>query len=95
MGKGRSAHGPARGRMGREARGVAIRFHCPFCDQLLSITTREVGPAVECPRCGGGVGVPGTGEVVLTPGLLAILGVGLVALTGLAFAVGLLFGALF
>jgi hypothetical protein len=38
---------------------MAIRFYCPFCDQLLGIAQRKAGAIVECPSCHGKVGVPG------------------------------------
>ncbi len=37
---------------------MPIRFYCPFCDQLLGVSSRKVGAVVECPRCHGKVGVP-------------------------------------
>jgi len=37
---------------------MAIRFYCPFCDQLLGIAQRRAGAVVECPCCHGKVGVP-------------------------------------
>jgi hypothetical protein len=37
---------------------MAIRFYCPFCDQLLGIAQRKAGAVVECPSCHGKVGVP-------------------------------------
>jgi hypothetical protein len=37
---------------------VPIRFYCPFCERLLGISSRRVGEVVECPSCGGKVGVP-------------------------------------
>lgn len=41
---------------------MPIRFYCPFCDQLLGISSRKAGKAITCPRCGGEVGVPLPGE---------------------------------
>jgi hypothetical protein len=83
---------------------MPIRFYCPFCDQLLGISSRKVGAVVECPNCHGKVGVPGpdavgpplgpAGDVVLTPVQMVALGVLLLMLVGLAFAAGLLIGAL-
>ena len=37
---------------------MPIRFFCPFCERLLGISSRRVGEVVECPSCGGKVGVP-------------------------------------
>ena len=77
---------------------MPIRFRCPFCDQLLGISRRKVGAVVDCPRCRGRVGVPDgaapSGGVALSRGQAAVLvlGAGLLAL--LAFAAGLLVGAL-
>src|SRR5262249_5206960 len=44
------------------AHRMPIRFYCPFCDQLLGISSRKAGKAITCPRCGGEVGVPAPGE---------------------------------
>jgi hypothetical protein len=37
---------------------MTIRFHCPFCEQLLGISGQKAGAVVECPTCHGKVGVP-------------------------------------
>ncbi len=37
---------------------MQIHFTCPHCGQLLSVTRRKVGEAVQCVRCKGGVLVP-------------------------------------
>jgi len=37
---------------------MQIHFTCPHCGQLLSVTRRKVGEAVQCVRCQGGVLVP-------------------------------------
>ena len=44
------------------AHRIPIRFYCPFCDQLLGISSRKAGKAITCPRCHGEVGVPGPDE---------------------------------
>jgi hypothetical protein len=77
---------------------MPIRFRCPYCDQLLGIARRKSGAVVDCPRCRGRVGVPA--DAPSSPGLtlsrgqatILFLGAGLLAL--LAFAAGLLVGAL-
>jgi hypothetical protein len=46
---------------------MPIRFYCPFCRQLLGISSRKVGSVVECPSCRGKVGVPGEGVVAPPP----------------------------
>jgi hypothetical protein len=87
--------------------GMPIRFYCPFCEQLLGITSQKVGTVVECPKCHGRVGVPSpdappplfpvpapTSEIILGPGQILGFGCGLVFLAGLAFCAGLLVGAL-
>ncbi len=80
---------------------MPIRFYCPYCNQLLGISTRKRGAIVGCPSCGGKVGVPREGPapppvpyLVLTPPQLLALAIGLLVLAGLAFAAGLLVGAL-
>jgi hypothetical protein len=40
---------------------MPIRFYCPFCEQLLSASSRKIGAVVECPACHGKVGVPSPG----------------------------------
>lgn len=30
---------------------MAIRFHCPRCNQLLGIASRKAGTEIECPKC--------------------------------------------
>jgi hypothetical protein len=87
---------------------MPIRFYCPFCDQLLGVSSRKAGAVVECPGCHGQVGVPVPGApplplvpvpaparaagVVLGPVQVAALTALLVVLTGLAFAAGLFVG---
>ena len=88
---------------------MPIRIHCPFCDQLLAISSKKVGTVVECPSCHGKVGVPSPDtppapplvplpppprEIILGPGQLVALGVSLLLLAGLAFFTGLLVGTL-
>lgn len=43
---------------------MPIHYRCPFCDQLLSITTRKAGVEVPCPLCGESSVVPFPDEVV-------------------------------
>ena len=40
---------------------MPIRFRCPYCNQLLGISRRKAGTAVQCPTCRGRVTVPATG----------------------------------
>jgi hypothetical protein len=40
---------------------MPIRFRCPYCNQLLGISRRKAGTAVQCPTCHGQVTVPATG----------------------------------
>jgi hypothetical protein len=47
---------------------MPIRFRCPYCNQLLGISRRKAGTAVECPTCRGKVTVPATGLDDLGPG---------------------------
>lgn len=37
---------------------MPVQFSCPHCGQLLSVTRRKIGHAVQCARCQGGVIVP-------------------------------------
>ena len=37
---------------------MPIRFVCPYCERLLSISRRKIGSVIECPICRGQVGVP-------------------------------------
>jgi hypothetical protein len=89
---------------------MAIRFHCPFCEQLLGISSQKVGAVVECPSCHGKVGVPRPDAppapavhyrppsaprgLVLGWGEVVGLGFALLLLAGMAFVAGLLVGAL-
>jgi len=40
---------------------MPIRFRCQYCNQLLGISRRKAGTAVQCPTCHGQVMVPATG----------------------------------
>ena len=37
---------------------MAIRYHCPQCQQLLSISSRKAGDSTQCPTCGSIHNVP-------------------------------------
>jgi hypothetical protein len=91
---------------------MPIRFYCPFCDQLLGISSKKAGAVIECPSCHGQVGVPAEGappplpaplpapagvaqsHIVLTPAQVGTLAVVFLILACIAFAAGLLVGAL-
>jgi hypothetical protein len=53
---------------------MPIRFYCPFCDQLLGISSRKAGTVIECPSCHGQVGVPAEGKAPPPPPLPPTLG---------------------
>lgn len=40
---------------------MAIKFHCPHCQQLLGISSTKAGMIVDCPACGRSVHVPDEG----------------------------------
>ena len=42
---------------------MAIKFRCPYCRQLLGISTTKAGTLVDCPACGRSVLVPNDGGV--------------------------------
>ncbi|HCC99154.1 MAG TPA: biopolymer transporter ExbD, partial [Planctomycetaceae bacterium] len=37
---------------------MPIRFRCPSCQQVLSVTSRKAGQKVRCPACQSALKVP-------------------------------------
>jgi biopolymer transport protein ExbD len=46
---------------------MAIRYHCPQCHQLLSISSRRAGDSTQCPTCGSIHNVPQESEPPTRP----------------------------
>jgi DNA-directed RNA polymerase subunit RPC12/RpoP len=44
-----------------------LDFRCPNCQQRLTAKAEKVGRRVKCPRCGGALVVPGSGDAAAPP----------------------------